>query len=233
MSLPKLDRTIYNIEQPSTGKQIKVMPFTLKEEKLLLTAQESRDKDQIITTIKQVVNNCLLDVTLDDLTIFDFEYLFIFLRSKSVNNIVEFEIEDPETNEPVKLELNINDIKVHKTDTHTNKIQLDSTYTLFMKYPAIDDFVAFMDKEEITAQDSFDLLISCMDKLVSDDEVFKFADFSKQEIDDFVESMSSEATSKMKEFFDTMPKTRHELNYVNSKGTKQTFVLEGTQSFFI
>jgi hypothetical protein len=233
MPLPKIELPLYELTLPSTGSKIHYRPFTVKEEKILLTAQQSKDPDQIITAIKQIINNCVVDYDMERLALFDLEYLIINIRSKSVDNNIEFEIEDPSTNEKVKLELNLEDVKIYKDDRHTNKIQLDDTYTLFLKYPSIDLFSQIVKEENITQEKSFEILISCIDKLASPDEVYNFKDFTKKQVDDFVESLQSDVIKKIKLFFDTMPKVRHEIPYTNSKGEEKTFTIQGTQSFFM
>jgi hypothetical protein len=233
MPLPKIDLPLYQCELPSTGKKIKFRPFTVKEEKILLTAQESNESNQVMLAIKQILNNCLQDVDVSQLAVFDIEYLLIQLRSKSVDNKVEFEITDPETEEKVKLELDLGKVKVLKNESHTNQVKISDQYSLFLKYPSIDQFEKLMEKEEQTAEDSYDVMISCLDKLASEDEVYNFKDLSKKEIDEFVESLPSDIMKSIKVFFDTMPKVRHEMKYKNSNGNEQVFVVEGTQSFFI
>lgn len=233
MSLPKIDLPIYQCELPSTGKKIKYRPFTVKEEKILLTAQETEEPGQIMLAINQILTNCLQDISVSQLAVFDMEYLLIQLRSRSVDNSAEFEITDPETDEKVKLALNLADVKVQRHNDHTNKIAISDQYTLFLKYPSIDQFEKILGKEEQTADNSYEIMTSCLDKLASSDEVYNFKDFPKKEIDDFVESLHSDTMNKIKTFFDTMPKVRHEIKYKNSKGNEKVFVIEGTQTFFI
>ncbi len=233
MGLPKIDLPLYQCEIPSTGKKIKFRPFTVKEEKILLTAQESKESKQVMLAIKQILNNCLQDIDVTQLAVFDIEYLLIQLRSKSVDNKVEFEITDPETEEKVKLELDLGNVKVLKDPEHTNQIKISDQYSLFLKYPTIDQFESLMETEEQTAQDSYDIMISCLDKLASEDEVFNFKDFPKKEVDEFVESLNGDTIKTIKKFFDSMPKVRHEITYKNSNGKEQVFVVEGTQTFFI
>ena len=98
-TLPKIQNPIFELELPSTGEKVKYRAFTVKEEKILLIAQESNDIDQSILSIKQVVNNCLIDKSIDDLSMFDLEYVLLTLRSKSVDNAVMFAIKDPDTGE--------------------------------------------------------------------------------------------------------------------------------------
>jgi hypothetical protein len=233
MALPKIDLPIYELELPSSGEKVKYRPFTVKEEKILLTAQEADDPNQIILAIKQIVNNCLLDKEIKELAVFDIEYLLITLRSKSVDNKVEFEITDPDTNEKIKLELDLAEVQIEKDPSHTNKIKISEEYTLFLRYPTMDNFSPMILKNDQTAEESYDIMVSCLDKLASEDEVFNFVDFSKKEVNDFVESLHSDTIKKIRKFFDTLPKVRHEISYKNSAGDNKKFVIQGTESFFI
>jgi hypothetical protein len=233
MALPKIDLPMYELKLPSNDKKVKFRPFTVKEEKILLTAQESKDSTQMMNAVKQIVNNCLIDFDVDELAVFDLEYVLINLRSKSVDNEVRFEIEDPDTKERIKLTMDLSNVKVNKSKDHTNKIKIDDTYTLFLKYPSMDMFKDLINSEEASTEKTFEILISCMDRLATEDEVFNFKDFSKKEVDDFVESLHSDIVKKMKQFFDTIPKVRYEIPYENSAGERKTYVVEGIQSFFI
>jgi len=233
MPLPKIDLPVYQCELPSTGKKVKFRPFSVKEEKILLMAQESKDTEQMMLSIKQIVNNCLINNTIEDLPIFDVEYLLIQLRSKSVDNIVVFQIEDPETQETIKLEIDLSNVKIQRDENHTNKITISDEYSLFLKYPTIDQFEGLVGKEKQTSDDSYGVMIACIDKLASAEEVFTFKDFTRLEVDNFIDSLHSDTIKKIKQFFDTMPKVRHEVPYKNSKGEDKKFVVEGTQTFFI
>lgn len=236
MALPKIEKPIYEIEIPSTGKKVKYTPFTVKEEKILLTAQESKDSAQIILSIMQILNNCVFDIDVNSLAIFDIEFLLLTLRSKSVDNVVEFEIKDPDTEEQIKLSVNLSEVKISKDETHTNRVDINDQYVLFLKYPGINEFKAMVKEstQSITADESYDILFSCLDKLVSkDDSVYKFSDFSKAEITEFIESLQSDVIQKIKNFIETMPRVRHEVQYKNSNGDMKTFVIQGTESFFI
>lgn len=233
MALPKIDLPMYELTLPSNNKKIKYRPFTVKEEKILLTAQQSKESEQIVLAIKQIVNNCIINYNIDDLSLFDLEYILINIRSKSVDNSVEFEIEDPDTKEKIKLVLNLDQVKVHRSEKHTNKIVLDDTYTLFLKYPSIDDFTEILKDTEMSSEKSYEILMSCIDKLASEDEVYNFKDFTKKQVDDFIESLHADTIKRIKEFFDTMPKVRHEMTYTNSNGEEKVFTIQGTQSFFM
>jgi hypothetical protein len=233
MSLPKIELPLYELILPSNGKKVQYRPFTVKEEKILLTAQQSKDPEQIIMAIKQIVNNCIQDYDVDKLALFDLEYLLINIRSRSVDNNVEFEIDDPDTQEKIKLTLDLQNVKVYRDEKHTNKISLDEKYTIFLKYPSIDDFTEILDKQDLSPEKSYEILISCIDMLASENEVYNFKDFTKKQVDEFIESLHADVIKKIKTFFDTMPKVRHEMPYKNSKGKDKVFTIQGTQSFFI
>ena len=169
MQLPKIDLPIYEMILPSTGEKIKFRSFTVKEEKILLIAKESKDSDQNMLAIKQILNNCLIDKKVEDLSIFDIEYLLLMIRGKSVNNTAEFIIVDPETSEEVKLKMIIDNVTINRDPRHSNKIQLNDEYIMFMKYPNIEMFKAFFDSEKI--KDPlvyYDVMVSCIDKIVSE-----------------------------------------------------------------
>jgi hypothetical protein len=233
MALPKIDLPIYELKLPSTGEKVKYRPFTVKEEKILLTSQESNDVNQIVLSIKQIINNCLIGKNVDELAVFDIEYVLLTLRSRSVDNLVKFTITDPDTEESIEVEMDISKVKIQKDENHTNKIKVSDDYFLYMRYPTIDEFTILLSDDVSSVDKNYDVMISCMDKLVSKDDVYKFADFTKEEVTEFVDSLQSDHTKKIKEFFDTLPKIRHEIPYKTKDGIDKTFVIQGTQTFFI
>jgi hypothetical protein len=175
----------------------------------------------------------LIDVDVGDLPMFDLEYVMLVLRARSVDNKIEFTVRDPETEEKVDLELDIDAVKLVRDDSHTNKIKVNDDYYLFLKYPTIDEFVVI---SKLSANDplaNYFVMISCLDNLASEDEVHYFKDYSPEEIDAFMDDMSGDIVQGITRFFETMPKLRHEIKYTNNKNTEQTFVLEGMRSFFI
>lgn len=233
MALPKIDLPIFELELPSTGEKIKYRPFTVKEEKILLVAQESKDPAQEILAVKQVVNNCLIDKDISDLAMFDLEYVILVLRSRSIDNTIEFAIKDPNTQENVNLQVDLDNIIVTKSENHTNQIKITDEYTLYLKYPTIDEYIKILEIDQKDPLVNYLLMVACLEKLASADEVHYFKNYSTSEIDAFVETFSGEVVKKIQDFFETMPKLRHEMKYTNKEGKEQTFVIEGMRSFFI
>ncbi len=233
MPLPKINLPIYEIKLPSTGEKVKFRPFTMKEEKILLTAQETKESEQVLLSIKQVLNNCLINKSVDDLAVFDVEYLLITLRTKSVDNIVKFKMNDPDDEQEVELELNLADVKVQKDENHTNKIKISDEYFLYMRYPTLDEFSELISGDKGDVEKNYNIMLSCMDKLASKEEVYNFKDFETKEIEDFVDSLQTEHMRGIKNFFDTLPKVRHEIKYTNKSGKEKVFVIQGTETFFM
>lgn len=231
--LPKIDLPVYECLLPSTGEKIKYRVFTVKEEKILLVAQESNDPAQEVLATKQVVNNCLVDKDVSELAMFDLEYILLLLRSRSVDNNVKFNVNDPDTGESHSLEVDLETIQFIQSEEHTNKVQINDDYTLFLKYPTIDQFMQISQMDQEDPLVSYFILLSCLDKVASEDEVFHFKNYSEKEIDQFMEDISGEVLKGIQKFFETMPKLRHEIKYTNSEEKEQTFVIEGTRTFFI
>ena len=235
MGLPKIDQPLFEITVPSTGKKAKYRPFTVKEEKILLIAQESKDMDQIILAVKQIINNCIHDIEVDDMPIFDLEYLLMNIRAKSVNNEVSFTIEDPDTKEQVELHVDINDIKMKHDPDHTKKVVLNDDYYMMMRYPTINEISGlFIQEGETEAESSFNTMISCIETLVNTetDEMYQFADFSGEEVTEFVDQFTAQTMESMQGFFTTVPKMTYACDYKDNTGKDKTFNMEGMDTFF-
>jgi hypothetical protein len=232
MGLPKIDLPIMELELPSTGEKVKYRPFTVKEEKILLVGQASEDATQEMIAAKQVVNNCLLDKDVSEIAMFDLEYILLILRARSVNNMIEFKIKDPDTGEQVDLTVDIDKVSLKRFDGHTNDIAINENYRLFLKYPTIDEFVKLASLDEDDPLADYLMLCTCIDYVASEDEVYYFKDYSREEIDTFMDDLSGETVKEIQKFFETMPRLRHEMVYTNSEGKEKTFVIEGLRSFF-
>ena len=239
MPLPKISTPSYELELPSTGETVNYRPFLVKEEKVLVIALESEDTKQITTAIRNVIRNCVLTkgIKVDELPTFDIEYLFLNIRGKSVGEEIEVNITCPDDEETqVKVTIDLDDIKVQKNEDHTNRIKLDNSLMMEMKYPSLDQFIKsnFDFSEGKNAMDqSFELIASCIDKIYTEEEVWAAADCTKKEVTEFLESMNSTQFKEIEKFFETMPKLTHTIEVFNPK-TEVTspIVLEGLASFF-
>jgi hypothetical protein len=233
MPLPKIDIPIFEMELPSTKKKLKYRPFTVKEEKILLVAQEANDPEQEILAARQVISNCIIDEDVSSFAMFDLEYVLLVLRSRSVDNTITFQIKDPDTEESIQLVIDAENVKFMEDESHTNKIALDETYTLFLKYPTIEEFTSIIKMDDDDPLVNYFVMISCLDYIASEDEVHYFKDYENSDIDAFMDNLDGGVIKKIEHFFSTMPKLRHEMKYKNKEGKDKTFVIEGMRSFFI
>ena len=238
MPLPTIATPKYELELPSTEETIQFRPFLVKEEKLLVIALESEDSKEITTAVKTVIQNCILSkgIKVETLPTFDIEFLFLNIRGKSVGEEIEVNIICPDDNQTqTKVSIDVSDIKIQRDDSHTNKIKIDDTIMMQMKYPSLEQFIKnnfnFSDKSAM--DQSFELIASCIDQVFTEDEVWAASDCTKKEIKEFVESMNSTQFKDIEKFFETMPKLSHKVKVTNPKTkVKSEVVLEGLASFF-
>jgi hypothetical protein len=237
MPLPKISTPTYELEIPSLKKTVKYRPFLVKEEKVLIIAMESEDNKQIARSVKEVISNCLITkgIKVDDLSTFDIEYLFLNIRGKSVGETVDVLVTCPDDGTTqVPVSINLDEIKVSVSPEHTRDIQLDDALTLRMKYPSLQEFIkSNFNSGEVSVEDTFDLISSCIEQVYSEEESWNASDFSKKELQDFVDQLSSKQFKKIEAFFDTMPKLSHTITLKNpNTGVESDVVLEGLSSFF-
>ena len=236
MALPKLDVPIYEMTVPSTDEKIKYRPFLIKEEKILLIAMESGKNEDIIQAVKQIVSECTFNtLKLGDMPMFDVEYIFLQIRSKSVGEVSKLKVlckDDGKTY--ANVEVDLTEIEVQVNDDHTNKIELTDEMAIIMKYPTIDSF-STAGISDITAENMLDVIVACIDKIYDKkgEEVYDSKDSTKKELMDFVEQMNTTQFQDVQAFFDSMPKLRHEITVVNPKTKKENIVtLTGLNDFF-
>ena len=239
MPLPKISTPTYELELPSTGKKIKYRPFLVREEKILILALESEDEKQIATAVKNTLKECIQTrgVKVENLAIFDIEYLFLNIRGKSVGEAVDLIItcpDDGETTVPVKIY--IDEIEVVKNKEHTPDIDLDGSLTLRMKYPSLDQFVSNNFSFDDSGEDlnkSFEIIGSCIDVIFNEEDAWSTSDVTKKELMTWMDGLNSAQFKKIEEFFTSMPKLSHTIKVTNpNTKVESEIVLEGLQSFF-
>ena len=240
MPLPKIVTPTYELVLPSSNRKIKFRPFLVKEEKILILAMESQDTKQIANAVKNVITHCILTkgIKVDKLSTFDIEYLFLNIRGKSVGEDIEVMVTCPDDGKTqVPTLINIDSIKVQKSDDHETDIKLDDTYTLRMKYPSLNEFIKSNfagGVDDMNVDDTFDLIASCIEQVYSEEESWSSADCTKKELKEFLEQLDSKQFKMIEKFFETMPKLSHTVTVINPNTKKENkIVLEGLQNFFV
>jgi hypothetical protein len=239
MPLPTIATPTYELELPSNKKKVKYRPFLVKEEKILIIAMETEDPKQIANAVKDVISNCILTkgVKVDDLSTFDIEYLFLNIRGKSVGEDIEVLITCPDDGmTQVPTLINLDDIKVQISPEHTRDIKLDDQLSLRMKYPSMNEFIKSnfnVEDSSVTVNDTFELICGCVEQIYTEEESWSASEYSKKELLDFLEQLSSKQFKEIEKFFETMPKLSHTITVNNPKtGVESDVVLEGLTAFF-
>ena len=231
--LPKLDAPTYRLTLPSTGEEIQYRPFLVKEQKLLMMAQESESEQQVIDTVGNLVQSCTFEkIDSGSSPLFDIEYIFLQIRGKSIGEKVELNVICPDDEKTtVPTEVDINDIVVQMTDGHTNEIEITDPVKLFLKYPILTDMKKIADDTSQVEQ-IFEILTQCVHEIHYGEQIFSRIDINEKDITEFIDQLTGKQFEKIMEFFNTMPKLRHVIPVTNPKTeVKSEVVVEGLASF--
>jgi hypothetical protein len=243
MPLPKIEVPKYELTIPSSGKNVKYRPFLVREEKVLLIAMEADDDKQMMNAVKDIITNCVYDeVNVDNMPLFDIEYIFLQLRSKSKGETVDltFDCEDCKT--PITVQIDLSKIEITRKEEHKTEIPLSSDVGIKMKYPSLE-IQNLIDEKESDVKNIFNTIIHCIESIWDKENVYAAKDHTPDELNEFLESLPENAFTEIQTFFDTLPTLTHDIiikcnnkkgKGKNSKvcGWKGTKKLEGLASFF-
>jgi hypothetical protein len=233
MALPKINVPTYELEVPSTKDKITYRPFLVKEEKILLLALEENDEMTIARALKQIVNNCTYDnLSVNDMPLFDLEYIFLNIRAKSVGEAAEIKLLCPDDEKTyVDVSIPLEDVKVQFTKGHDKNIKLTDSITVVMRYPTYE--LLGVDDTDMTIEKTFKLIGDCTDKVIDGETIHERADFNDKDLQEFYDGLETKQFQDVQNFFETMPKLKHTVEVVNPKTKKKSKItLEGLQSFF-
>lgn len=220
--LPKQELPEYEHILTGINQKVKYRPFTNKEQKILLLAKDSEDSKQIITAMQQVVENCLITKPKKKLPIFDFEDIFLRIRSKSVSEEAEMHYRYKETGEEFSIKVNLDDVRVVYPDV-SNIIKLSDDMAIVMRYPSVDSFKL--------SEDEF--LFDCIESVCKGEEIYSFEEYSKEEKEEWVDSLDSSTVIKINEFLQNIPALEHTEEVELKDKRKIKIKLKGLNDFFI
>lgn len=233
MALPQLKTPEYELILPSTQEKIKYRPFLVREQKILMMAQESGEDTQMANAMGDIVQNCTFGkVDPKAAPMFDVEYLFLQIRAKAVGETVEVRITCPDDGETtVVKKINIEDIGVQMSLEHNTEVDLGSDIKIVFRYPLLGDVIGMMTNATELDQ-VFHMLKNCVREIHYGEDIYNKVDITDDELDTFIDQMSSDQFEKVTEFFNTMPKIRHVVDVTNPKTkVKSEVLLEGLESF--
>jgi hypothetical protein len=234
MSLPKIMHPVFDILVPSLKTKMKFRQFLVREEKLLLVAKTSNDENDILGAVKQVVQNCAEDPNfdVDKLSIFDLEYVFLKLRSLSVNNVVKLSYRDFEDNKVYEFDVNLDDVTITEPGAIENKIPVADNIGIIMRYPSAS---LYSDKKFLSmpSQEApVDLVIRCIDKVYDADNVYDAKTYTYDQLIDFIDNLDVKSFDKLTAFLTSAPKLSYTIRYKNSLGNDRSIELSALNDFF-
>ena len=233
MALPKLTTPQYELEVPSTGEKIKYRPWLIKEQKILMMAQESEEDKEIEAAFANIISECTFgEIDPYENPLFDIEYIFLQLRGKSVGQKVKLNLLCPDDGKTkVDHEIDLGDVAVQMPENHTNVIDITDDISMIMRYPKLSDMSEFTEEGQI--KQIFDMVKRCVVEIRDGETIHNKVDISDKELDEFIDSMDQSSFELVSNFFETMPKLIHEVSVTNPKTKKKNKItIEGLQSFF-
>jgi len=236
MALPQVVLPTYELEIPSNKKKIKYRPFVVKEEKVLLLALETEEEKEIEKSVKALLKGCIQSrIKLEDLAMFDLEYIFLQIRSVSVGEIVQMNVTCKDDNETqVKYNLNLSEVKVTKPKGHDPKIMLSDELGVIMKYPAWNEFISGSVMGETPSADGVvEIIAGCIDQIFDKEDVYDSSTTTKKEFIQFVEGLTNTQFEKIQKFFESTPRLEHKFKVTNpNTGVDSDFTINGLTNFF-
>ena len=225
IKVPEYDLTLSN------NNVVKYRPFLIKEEKILLMAVESRDEAEMNNALINIVQSCTISkIDVTKLPVYDFEYLWLNIRGKSVGEQIDLKLKCPDDDkQTVDYSLKIDDVKPDLNKKFERKVEFEKDYGVIMKVPMI----MHISNKKTILDLSYNLVRDCIDQIYNGDEVFETADLSKAELDEFVEHLTTRQFSMIRKYFESLPIVSHLIKYQNPKTGKDfTLTLQGASDFF-
>ena len=225
IKVPEYDLTLSN------NNVVKYRPFLIKEEKVLLMAAESRDEAEMNNALINIVQSCTISkVDVTKLPVYDFEYLWLNIRGKSVGEQIDLKLKCPDDEkQTVDYSLKIEDVKPDLNKKFERKVEFDKDYGVIMKVPTIKH----ISNKKTLLDLSYGLVRDCIDQIYSGEEVFESADLSQKELDEYVNHLTTKQFNMIRKYFESLPVVSHLIKYKNPKSGKDfTLTLQGASDFF-
>ena len=234
MALPKLAVPKYQLTVPSTGESVYYRPYLVKEEKILMLAIESKDQNQMINALKDVISGCTEGkIKPDTLKSYDLEYIFLKLRCKSVGENAKITVKCNSCETRNSIDIPLDEIEVKGEITENSNIKLTDDVGMILKHPNIKDIQKSLSVKGSDQDLGLASVISMIDSIYDADDIHPASNETQRSLTDFLESLSSDQFKKIYEFVSKMPKVSYTARFDCSK-CKETndVVLEGLQNFF-
>lgn len=225
----KISTPTFNEVVPSSKKKVKLTPFRVGDEKVLLMASQSKDNKQMLNALKTVIGNCVSGVEVEDLAFFDMEYLFLKLRSVSVGETSEIGVQCEECKEVNKMTVDLTKVKVHEDKDHEKVIHVTKDIILEMKYPEVETLVGL----DNSIEKFLDVVCQSVDKLYHGENVYEITPADYDDVKNILNELTSKQFEIIQNFFATLPKMKHDVDFkCKDCGHENHKSIEGLASFF-
>ena len=232
MALPKINNVLYDLELPSSGEMIEYRPFLVKEEKILLMALEGKDEKEMVKAIKQIITQCVATekFNVNKLAIVDLEYLFLNIRGKAVGDVSTISIEH-KCGEVISLDIDLSKVEIVNNKNISDLVNLTEDIMIRLKPPSLDNVIGVANKNQIDVV--MEIVRECLVEIIQGKDVFSAQDHTKEELDEFLNSLNSGQFQKIQTYYESLPKMKQDIEYTCPKcGETKKETLEGLASFF-
>ena len=232
MALPKINNILYDLELPSSGEKVEYRPFLVKEEKILLMALEGKDEKEMVKAIKQIITQCVAteEFNVNKLAIVDLEYLFLNIRGKAVGDVSTISFEH-ECGEIIKLDIDLSKVEIVNNKNISDLVNLTEDIMIRLKPPSLDNVIGAANKNQIDVV--MEVVRECLVEIIQGKDVFSAQDHTKEELDEFLNSLNSGQFQKIQTYYESLPKMKQDIEYTCPKcGETKKETLEGLASFF-
>lgn len=243
MSLPKLDTPKFTLNVPSTGKELKYRPFVVREQKIMLQAVEMQDSDQLNNAVEDIIRACTFgEFDVDNSPVYDVEYVLLHIRAKSSGEMVEMfyrcnnQIEDEEgpkkCGSKIPVGIPLLDVQVERPEGHVGKIMLSDDVGMTMNDLPYGMYKTSTGKS--LADVGIDVIAECVENIFDADNVHSKKDFTRAELIEFIENLTSDQFADVEKFIETMPRLEMQVPMrCPSCGATDTVTLTGLDDFLV
>lgn len=232
MALPKQTAPKYTCILPSDGREIEYRPFLVKEQKVLLLAQEQEDDAAMFRAVQDLITNVCEDVKSETLPVIDMEWLFLKIRSKSVGETANIKLSctDPKCDGTGEAVVNLDDVEV-VGDQPESKIMLTDEIGIELRYPRVSDVNQVQGKDQATQ--TLEMLKNSIVTIFDEENVYPTADASTNELNEFVEGLTMQQLEKITSYFDSIPSLQLDVeSKCTTCGRELKTTAKGINSFF-
>ena len=232
MALPKINNVLYDLELPSSGEMVEYRPFLVKEEKILLMALEGKDEKEMVKAIKQIITQCVATekFNVNKLAIVDLEYLFLNIRGKAVGDVSTISFEHG-CGEVISVDVDLSKVEIVNNENISDLVNLTEDIMIRLKPPSLDNVIGVANKNQIDVV--MEIVRECLVEIIQGKDVFSAQDHTKEELDEFLNSLNSGQFQKIQTYYESLPKMKQDIEYTCPKcGETKKETLEGLASFF-